>query len=438
MIKKLTLIISIFSLFSVTYLIKNNDKKPTKNATHKNTSTIKIKLEESKKTENKKNLIIELQKEIHSEAEKIKSKLSFWIKKNPLLVMNYLLTINKNKFQTNTLALAMEIWHKNDKQAFNHWLLTAPTSKTLDDSIVFFCSLNNLPPKTYIQYARSINNINKQDDTTLEILKNWIRYDAEGAILWMIDDYDGYQRFGTESYKAIIEADFNTALLSLPLLHTGDISISKNIIDIFITKLYKSTNNQNTDIDLIKTSLLTLPESDFKDMALLSLAPIIFKLGDAYDGINFMEMIPTGKTRNSLEHNFINLLIEQDATIALDYLSQADTENRQKIQNIIITQWAQKDLEATDEWLKKSDINSVDIILPLVQTAINKKKPTIAIEWIERIGGDQETIELKFKIAKLLYKENPQSAQKYLQDISQITNEEKDKIFQYIENNQNI
>lgn len=443
-----TFIICIFALYLITYTLNNNKESSTENTTLSTQNTIQTNNPESRKTDSRKidnkkendahSLLHDLQKNIrpNTKTEILTNTLSLWIKKKPTAVMNYLLKIDEKKRQITTLALAMEIWHNNDKKAFNNWLLRTDTSNTLDDAIAIFCQIDSLLPETSIEYARNINNVKKQDHVIVELLKRWINADIENAVHWMIDDYDSYQRFGVASYQTIIASDVGTALLTLPLLYTGDISTSKRIIDMFIAKLYQSNNNGNIDINAIKTSLLTTPESDFKDMALLSLAPVVFKLGDAYDGMVFMEMMPAGATRDSLEHNFINLLVERDVIAALDYAALMDNKNRQEIQHTIITQWAQKDLLATNEWLKKSDINSTEFILPLIQTAINKKNATIAKEWIKKLDDTQETIEIKFKVAKLLYEGNPQSAQEYLQDISQLTQEEKNKIFQYIESNQ--
>lgn len=383
-------------------------------------------------------LISDLQKKIHANTEKnnLKNILSIWIKKNPNAVMNYLLALRDDKFKTTVLALAMEIWHRHEENALNNWLLTAPISNTLDDAITMFCTFDKLSLGRSVQYARYINNINKQDTTTKALLKKWIKIDTASSIQWMVDDYESYQRFGVETYQVILDSDFNAALLSLPVLSSGDLSTSQNIIDIFIAKLYLSVDYENIDINSIKTSILTLPESDFKDMVLLSIAPVIFKIGDAYDGMVFIEAMPSGPSRDSLEYNLINLLVQRDVVMALEYVGQMGNDNRQDLHNTIITQWAQKDLVAANEWLKQSEIKSTDFIMPLVQTAINKKNAEIANEWLKKIDKDHDTSELKFRIAKLLYEESPQSGLEYLQGASQFSEEEKEKLFQYIENNQ--
>ena len=381
-------------------------------------------------------LLSDLQKKIHANTKRktLENILTLWVKKNPHTLMNYLLTLRDEKFKITVLALAMEIWHSHEKGALTNWLLSVPVSNILDDAIAVFCTFDTLSLDESVGYARHINNINKQDNATKALLKKWIEIDTTNSVQWMVDDYDSYQRFGVEVYQVILDSDFNRALLSLPLLSTGDLSTSRNIIDIFIAKLYLSDENEDIDIHSIKTSIVTLPESDFKDMALLSLAPVIFKFGDAYDGVVFLKTMSPGPARDSLEHNLINLLVQKDIVIALEYVEQMDNDNRQDLHNTIIAQWAQKDLLAANEWLKQYDSKSTDFILPFVQTAINQKNAHIAKEWLKKIDKNIDTTEIKFRIAKLLYDESPQSAHEYLQDISRFSEEEKEKLFQYLEN----
>ena len=381
----------------------------------------------------------ELQKNININIDKavLDDFLMRWMQKRPKVVMGYILTINDKTFQFNVLVSAMKIWHGEESSALERWLLTVEPSEVLDNAIAGFCHVGSLDLETSLRYAEKINNIEQQERTILMQLKKWVEIDVDATISWVLETNDSYQRFGVDIFQELIGNDFETALFSLSLLSNGDLTISQQVIDLFIAKAHQDINDEGADIDAISMAILLLPHSDFSEMVLLSLGPIVLDQSDIYSSMSFLDELPTGTIQDALQHQLVSLLVERDITTALDYVALMDeSENRQQILNTMTIQWAKNDLSAASEWLGSSNIVSTDIILPLVQIAINQKNTDIGIEWLNKIESSEETAEFEFKLAKLMYEEDPYSARKYLQEASQLSQENQTLLLEYIASNE--
>ena len=381
----------------------------------------------------------ELEKNININTDKIilNDFLMQWMQKHPKVIMDYILTINDKNFQLNVLVLAMKIWHDEASSALEHWLSTVKSNDVIDNAIVGLCHIDSVDLATSLRYAEKINNIEQQDRTILMQLKKWIEVDVDATISWVLKSDGSYQRFGVDVFQELMSHDFETALFSLSLLSNGDLTTSRSIIDLFVSKAHQSINNENADIESISMAILLLPHSDFSEMVLLSLAPIILEQNDIYSNINFLDELPTGTIKDSLQHQLVSLLVERDVITALDYVALMDeSENRQQVLNTMTIQWAKNDLSAASEWLESSNIASTEIILPLVQIAINQKNTDIASEWLNKIQSTEETAEFEFKVAKLMYEKDPYSATEYLQESSQLSQENQTLLLEYIASNE--
>ena len=390
------------------------------------------------KTELESDFQNELTKNININTDKtiLNDFLIFWMQKQPKVVMDYILTIDDKKFQFSVLVLAMTIWHDEVPSALEHWLLTVESSDVIDNAIVGLCHVDSVDLAISLRYAEKISNIEQQDRTILMQLKKWVEVDVDATILWALKSNDNYQRFGVGIFQELIRNDFEIALFSLSLLSNGDLTTSRKVMDLFVTKAYQDINDQGADIDAISMAILLLPHSDFSEMVLLSLAPIVLEQNDMYSSMKFLDQLPTGTIQNALQHQLVSLLVERDVIAALDYVALMDeSKNRQQILNTMTIQWAKNDLSAASEWLGSSNIMSTDIILPLVQIAINQKNTDIATEWLNKMESTEETAEFEFKIAKLMYEEDPYSARKYLQEASQLSLENQTLLLEYIASN---
>ena len=91
-------------------------------------------------------------------------------------------------------------------------------------------------------------------------------------------------------------------MFSLSLLSGSDYSTSTEVADLFAKKLYQSKNSTESDVSDVANTILSLSDSKFKDMLLLTLAPTVFELGNTYDSIVLLETMTNGPARDSLQH----------------------------------------------------------------------------------------------------------------------------------------
>lgn len=395
---------------------------------------------------NEASLFDELQKNITPDTEHaiLHSFLAHWINKNPNTVMRYILDIHNTQLQLNVLTIALKVWHTEKPSALNEWLLTTTPSNTLDHALIKLCNWEDLKPEVALQYAEKISDVNQRDTATIDQLKEWANIDVDQAVSWTIKNDEIYQRFGPAIYRNIIDTNLDLALSSLSLLVSSDLATSAEIVDLINAKIHQLTNNpEYTDDRWIATALLSLPlaQSEFKDMLFYSLAPTVLKQSDTYNSIAFVEAMPAGPTQDSLQHHLVGLLIEHDVSTALGYVSLiTDKEKQQPLISTIVKKWAKKDLLASSDWLASLGTAPSDASLALIQTAIQKKNTSIAKKWVKKIKNSpqntQETTKFEISITALIYEKDPQSASQYLNDIPEISNDDKDILFQYIVNNQ--
>ena len=132
----------------------------------------------------------------------------------------------------------------------------------------------------------------------------------------------------------------------------------------------------------VANGILSLSDSKFKDMLLLTLAPTVFEFGNTYDSMVLLEAMTDGPARDSLQHNFVSQLTEQQGVnAALDYLNLLiDDEMKQQLISTMLTQWSKHDIVAAHNWFNswESASASPETTLSLTQIAISQKNIPIA------------------------------------------------------------
>ena len=362
--------------------------------------------------------------------------LKHWVHQNPYDLLGYILQISEAEFQLRTLSEALNIWHSEAPDTLSDWILKTEASSVMTTA----CQTEKLIPSLCIQYADKVSIIEEQNNIIEQQLKHWVTTDAEAAILWSIKSDDNYKRFGVDVFRQVINLEFDTALFSLSLLSGSDYSTSTEVADLFAKKLYQSKNSTESDVSDVANTILSLSDSKFKDMLLLTLAPTVFEFGNTYDSMVLLETMTNGPARDSLQHSFISQLTEQQGVnAALDYLNLLiDDEMKQQLISTMLTQWSKHDIVAAHDWFNSWESASPETTLSLTQIAISQKNIPIATSLLNKITSEPEntyeTSEYSFQLAKLMYDENPESAINYLQNTLQLSKQNKKLIIDYFVN----
>lgn len=359
--------------------------------------------------------------------------LNIWMKKKPKDVLHFILKMKRETLQTNTLTLAIEIWHKNNPTNLSQWFINKKPNKALST----FCTSSTIIPEACIYYIEKANNIELKNDIIQFQLLSWVTNDTENAILWSAKSKQNFERFGLDVYRYSIHIDFDTALYHLPTINSVDSTAAPKIADIIIKELHLSTTNTESFSNSAAEAILSLSESQFKDTLLLSLTPKFFKFGSTHNNMILIESMANNATRESLQHNFVSgLVLKQGALFALEYLDQLNDEDKnQQLITTILMAWGEKNLVEAYEWQKSREEITTHTNISLIQMAIRQKNTPIAIELIESIkrnlGSTYDTIEYDFQIAKLIYEKNPASGIDYLRKNTKLSSEEKDSLVKY-------
>lgn len=359
--------------------------------------------------------------------------LDTWIQKKPREVIRFILSMKETKFQFNTLILAVEIWHKNDPEELDRWFTKAKPNTLL----TALCNSKTFIPSTCILYAERIMDMESRNIIIRLQLKPWTIIDTEKAISWSANNQRNFDHFGIDVYRYSIDINFDTALSSLSVLNNIDASNSSKIADLINKKLYQLKNDIEIYANITATAILSLSDSTFKDTLLISLAPTFFKFGSLYNNMILLESMSDNSVRDSLQHNFVTKLTQQKgAQAALEYLEQSNTGNKkQPLITTVLMTWGQDDIYAAHEWLTSWHEASIETKKILIQIAINQENIDIATALVESIKNSPEhiyeTVEYDFHIAKLMYKQNPNSAIEYLRGITELSNEEKDALVEH-------
>ena len=380
---------------------------------------------------------------VHASDAEMNRFLKHWINKNPHYLAEQIMRIEDEKSRLKILALALKIWHSSDPKGLHNWGATVKANA----SMTTFCRTHSFIPRLCIKYAEQMIGEEPPNNIVEYQLKHWVATDVEGAISWCANDDDSFRRYGVDVFRHAIEIDFDEALFSLSLLISADFETSSEVADLIVKKLYGSRDDRprgdtKNDINTVANSILSLPDSQLRDMFLLSIAPFLFQYGDSYNSMVLLEALSESPARDSLQHSFVGWLTErQGEQAALAYLAQiSNREKKQELMSTVVVRWGKDDIFSAHHWFTSWHDAPTETAFSLTEIAIAKENISIAKALLDKIrnetGSKIETAEYDFQLAKLMHKQDSDSAVKYLEQSIGLAKHDQERLKAYLTNGQ--
>ena len=298
-------------------------------------------------------------------------------------------------------------------QAFTE-LLKNPTEENLNEAIDAYNQLPEGPsrfselrlltfswaqvdPTGAMDWVKSLDGFEQRIGSG-SIMDSWARYDADGAIAWANENFEGAEGSENPYFVGIISGMAENNLVGATDLMT-ELPFGR-VRGRAVSVLFEQTWRKGEDVAMHWAE--NLPEGSIQNFAYQEIAEKIIR-DDLGRAVQWVETMEESEVKTAVSEDVAEKWARKNPIEAAQWVEQMpEGEARSESMEEVVTQWARKDPTATADWLNKFPSGELmDEPIQRFVREVVRSDPEIALTWAEAIVDEERKAKTILEVEKV-------------------------------------